>query len=167
MKRSKGLIWFFLFVVVAVGCDKSTVTLNSEEQLEYDINLIDEYLAANGITNAVKLENGMRYVMSVMGTGPTPTKDNCFTVNYTGRFLDAEEAFDSGTGWTRPLKSPIAGWQIMLKLMPVGSKVTVWIPSQLAYGVDGYISIPPNTVLMFDLELLAISSYHAAGNYCY
>lgn len=163
----KKLIWLSLFVVVAIGCNKTSVTLTAEEQLVRDIEIIDAYLADNGIKNAISLENGMRYVMSVTGNGPTPTKDNCFIVNYTGKFLDSDEAFDSGTAYTKPLKSPIPGWQIMLKLMPVGSKVTVWIPSELAYGPQGYLGIPRNTVLMFDIELTGVKSYNAAGNYCY
>jgi FKBP-type peptidyl-prolyl cis-trans isomerase len=165
----KRITWFFLLIVFAVACNKTTVTLTAEEQLIYDVNLIDEYLAQNGI-NAIKLENGIRYFLEVTGTGPTPTKDNCFTVKYRGIVLHEEEAFgDSGDGtYSNPVKSQIPGFQIMLKLMPVGSKGTVFIPSVLGYGVNGnpQAGIPSNAVLKFDLELLAIHPYNALGNYC-
>lgn len=168
MKSVKSLIWFVGLMVVAAGCNKTAVTLTAEEQLARDIELIDQYVAEKGLT-VVRLENGLRYVMTFTGDGPTPTKDNCFTMKYVGRVLNAEEEFDSSgeAGYKAPLKSQISGIQIMLKLMPVGSKATVFMPSALGYATTPRTGIPANSVLHFDLELLSITSYNAAGNYCY
>ena len=46
----------------------------------------------------------------------------------------------------------------MLKLMRVGEKVTAWVPSELAYGPNGNRTIPGNSVLKFEIELLDVIS---------
>ena len=50
----------------------------------------------------------------------------------------------------------IAGWTEALRLMGVGSKWRLYVPSELAYGAQGVGSIPPHSVLVFDVELLAV-----------
>jgi FKBP-type peptidyl-prolyl cis-trans isomerase len=174
-------IVFFLFLVIAVSCSKTTPTpLTAAEQLQYDINLIDQYLADNHI-DAIPLESGIRYVIHEQGTGAAPTKDNCVRFNYSGWGLlntivfDETTAFDSNTsnGLKSPLKSLIGGMQIGMKLMPVGTKATIYIPSALGYGASGsqnalgeYV-VKPNECLRFDLQILQLYQYTATGNYCY
>jgi len=177
----RRLFAFFLFLVIAVSCSKTTpLPLTAAEQLQYDINLIDQYLADNHI-EAMKLDNGLRYVIHQQGSGPAPTKDNCIRFNYTGWSLlatttfDQSTAFDSNTtgGLKSPLKGLIGGMQIGLKLMPVGTIATIYIPSGLGYGTSGtrdnlgnYV-IKPNECLRFDLEVLQLYQYNALANYCY
>jgi FKBP-type peptidyl-prolyl cis-trans isomerase len=73
--------------------------------------------------------------------------------------LDGNE-FDStierGEPITFPVMGVIRGWGEALQIMPVGSKYTLWIPSDLAYGEYGNQGIPPNSVLEFEVELLGI-----------
>jgi FKBP-type peptidyl-prolyl cis-trans isomerase FkpA len=167
----KRLVWSLVFGVVAIGCNKSTVPLTAEQQLEYDVNIIDGYLAENSI-DAMKLESGVRYTISELGTGPAPTKDHCVTIRYTGWVLYDTEAFDSNTttGFKRPLKGLITGMQIGLKLMPLGSKGTLYIPSGLGYGPNPdpvtAQKIPKNAILKFDIEVAELSEYNALGGYC-
>lgn len=162
---------WLMIVGVAVSCDDPEVPLTEEEQLAIDLALIDEYLGKNNI-QAESHFSGLRYVIHTMGTGPKPTKDNCLTVSYVGRILGNEEPFDSSDRYKAPLKnyssigSHIAGWQIGFKLLPVGSKATFYVPSKLAYGATGSTAIPANSILVFDVELIAISAYNAAGDYC-
>jgi FKBP-type peptidyl-prolyl cis-trans isomerase len=161
-------MWLLLFGVVAVGCSKSSVTLTADEQLVYDVNLIDQYIADNSISNAIKLESGLRYSVTQMGTGATATKDNCVTFTYAVYIMPNAEALQTNTtGYKAPLKSQILGMQLALKLLPVGSKATVLIPSGLAYGTGGAKDVPRNSNLRYDLEVLALSNYNALGNYCY
>jgi FKBP-type peptidyl-prolyl cis-trans isomerase FkpA len=164
----KKLGWFLLFVAIAVACKETVVTLTVDEQFAYDVNDIDEYLAEKNI-NAIKLENGIRYIISETGSGPMPTKDNCFRIKYRGSLLRETALFDgdSTDGYKAPLKTQIVGMQIMLKLMPVGSKGTVFIPSKLAYGSAGQPPIPRNANLKFDIELMQIYDFNSQGNYCY
>lgn len=165
----KRLTWYFLFLAIAVGCNKApSLILTQEEQLVYDVQLIDEYLAQHHL-DAIKLENGIRYNITETGTGPTPTKDNCFRMRYAGFLLNETVPFgaDSTDGYKAPLKSQIIGVQILLKLMSAGSKGTVYIPSDFGYGPGGSPpTIPQNAVLRFDVELMNIYSYNALGNYC-
>jgi FKBP-type peptidyl-prolyl cis-trans isomerase FklB len=68
--------------------------------------------------------------------------------------------FDSSYRRNQPFSAPITslikGWQEVLPMMPVGSKWTMWAPSDLAYGDRGTGGIPGGAVLNFDIELLEI-----------
>ena len=79
------------------------------------------------------------------------------TVNYRGTFLDGTE-FDSSAKSGHPAEFQanhvIPGWTEALTNMPVGSKWQLFIPSDLAYGERGNRGIPPNSTLIFEVELL-------------
>ena len=81
------------------------------------------------------------------------------TVHYTGWLTDGS-MFDSsvarGQPSSFPLNGVIAGWTEGLQLMVVGEKRRFWIPGDLAYGSRGRPGIPPNALLVFDVELLGI-----------
>ena len=159
------------FVFILVACNSSsTPVLTADEQLAYDIGIIDKYLTENRI-DAVKLDSGIRYTIEQTGTGPFPTKDNCIRIKYSAYILYEVEAFNTNTttGYKAPLKGLISGVQIMLKLMQVGGKATVYIPSGLAYKTQRQPTspVPPNTILKYELELVEIGQYNALGSYCY
>jgi FKBP-type peptidyl-prolyl cis-trans isomerase len=165
----KRFTWFLLLVVIAVGCNETAVTLTADEQLVYDVNIIDQYLAENSV-NAVKHESGIRYVITETGTGPTPTKDNCVKYHYAVSFLYEPEAFQRSRSeaFKIPMKNQITGMQIGLKQFPVGSKGSIYIPSGLAYGPNpGVSAMPRNAILRYDIEVLSVSAYNALGDYCY
>lgn len=173
MKRLIGFNLMIVVLVLAIGCSKTSVTLTADEQLAYDVAAIDDYLATNHI-NAIKLESGIRYAVTEQGNGPLPTKDNCVTFAYTLYVVpDTEMKQENTTGYTAALKSQIIGMQIVLKLLPTGSKATILIPSALAYGPSGRPSsdaasnIPRNAILRFDIQLISLKNYNALGNYCY
>src|SRR5690606_41186537 len=73
---------------------------------------------------------------------------------------DLGTVFDSSYQRGQPAEFPvggvIAGWTEALQLMGVGSKWRLYVPSELAYGAQGVGSIPPHSVLVFDVELLAV-----------
>jgi FKBP-type peptidyl-prolyl cis-trans isomerase FkpA len=167
----RRLIGFVVFIAIAVSCNKeATVALTTEEQLAYDVNIIDTYLAENKI-DAIKLESGVRYRINEAGTGPVPTKDNCVRYRYTVTLLYETDPFNSNTtdwGIKSPLKQLVTGMQIAMKNFPVGTKATVFLPSGLAYGTrpnsDG--TIPANAILRFEIEMLALTAYNSLGDYC-
>jgi FKBP-type peptidyl-prolyl cis-trans isomerase 2 len=75
--------------------------------------------------------------------------------------MDGKE-FDSSYSRGKPasfnVTGVIRGWTEALQLMPVGSKWELFIPSDLAYGKNGNRNIPPNSTLVFEVELLGIES---------
>ncbi len=113
-----------------------------------------------GITTTA---SGLQYEVITLGTGPLPTADDIVKVEYEGSFLDGK-VFDSsamhGEPAVFPLGQVIDGWVEGIQLMPVGSKYKFYIPSALGYGDQGAGGglIPPNSTLVFVVELLAIEA---------
>ena len=103
--------------------------------------------------------SGLQYKIIKDGTGASPKATDSVTVHYAGRLLDGTE-FDSsikrGEPATFGVGQVIKGWTEALQLMKVGSKWEVYIPSELAYGAPGRPGIPPNALLIFEVELLGI-----------
>ena len=112
--------------------------------------------AASGITTA----SGMVYTAVREGTGPSPAATDQVKVNYRGTFLDGRE-FDSSYARkapaTFPLNRVIPCWTEGVQRMKVGGKAQLLCPPAIAYGERGAGgTIPPNTTLRFEVELLEI-----------
>lgn len=120
-----------------------------------------EHLAKNKKVSGVKeTESGLQYKVITAGKGKTPEKTDRVKVHYRGTTLDGQE-FDSSYKRNQPaefaLNQVIPGWTEGLQLMTVGSKYELTIPAELAYGERGQgPKIPPNSVLVFEVELLDI-----------
>ncbi len=109
----------------------------------------------------VVLPSGLQYEILQAGTGATPGAGSRVTVHYEGRLTNGN-VFDSSYKRNQPatfgVNQVIRGWTEALQLMPVDSKWRLYIPSDLGYGERGAgASIPPNAVLIFDVELLGIA----------
>ncbi len=102
-----------------------------------------------------------------VGTGAAAANGKSLTVNYTGWFYDGSKSdlkglqFDSSVGrtpftFTLGAGGVIAGWEQGLPGMLAGGVRRLVIPPSLAYGATRYLSIPPNSTLVFDIELLAV-----------
>ncbi len=141
------------------------------EQLSIDLGIIDNYLKEKGIT-AQTTESGLRYVMVKAGSGENAISGQSASINYAGYLLSGK-LFDSNIEAVarktntftegRPYEpydvvvdasQVIQGWHEAIKLMKKGSKMTVYIPSTLAYGNRKRSEdIPENTILSFEMEL--------------
>ena len=122
----------------------------------------EAFLATNKNNPAVvTLPDGLQYKVLADGTGATPTNTDTVTVNYRGTLLDGTE-FDSSFKRGQPQKFPVTGvipgWTEALLKMKAGSKWQLFIPSELAYGERGRPGIPPNSVLIFEVDLLSMES---------
>lgn len=128
----------------------------------------DAFLAENKKKEGVQTTpSGLQYKVITKGTGPKPTTNDTVKTHYRGTLIDGTE-FDSsykkGEPITFPVTGVIKGWTEALLMMPVGSKWQLFIPSDLAYGPGGRPGIPPNSTLLFDIELLGIEpKTEAAG----
>ena len=105
--------------------------------------------------------DGLQYWDIKVGTGDTAVSGKNVTVNYTG-WLTTGKKFDSSVG-KKPFQFPlgagkvIKGWDEGVVGMKVGGKRQLKIPPELAYGASGAPgAIPPNSTLIFDVELISV-----------
>lgn len=121
-----------------------------------------DFLEANKLKPGITtLASGLQYEVIKEGSGAKPTATDKVTCHYHGTLIDGT-VFDSsvhrGQPATFPLNMVIKGWTEGLQLMPAGSKWRFFIPPHLAYG-DRQVSaqIGPNSTLIFEVELIAVS----------
>jgi len=118
------------------------------------------FLAENAKKAGVKTTaTGLQYEVITEGKGAKPLATSTVKVHYEGKLIDGK-VFDSsiqrGEPISFPLNGVIPGWTEGVQLMSVGSKYRFTIPSKLAYGEQGAGPIPPNSVLVFEVELLDV-----------
>ena len=108
---------------------------------------------------AIRTASGLVSIETVTGTGATPAAMDTVTVHYHGTFTDGS-VFDSSVERGEPasfaLNQVIPCWTEGLQLMQVGGKSRIVCPSDIAYGDQGRPGIPPASVLVFEIDLLAI-----------
>jgi peptidylprolyl isomerase len=112
-------------------------------------------------TDPITTDSGLRYQDLVEGSGPEPQAGQRLTVHYTLYFTDGtryQSSLDAGQPFTFVLGAGqvIRGWDEGLATMKAGGKRLMYLPSNLAYGSRGQGQIPPDTDLIFEVELLAI-----------
>lgn len=121
----------------------------------------DTFRAGNAKKAGVKTTaSGLQYEVLKAGSGPKPTAEQTVRVHYTGKLVDGT-VFDSSEQRGEPAEFPvnrvIQGWVEALQLMPTGSRWRLVIPPAIAYGERGAPpDIPPNSTLVFEVELLGI-----------
>lgn len=123
---------------------------------QQDDKAIRDYLADNNLT-AIAHESGMYYRIIAEGAGNSPTTSSTVEVRYKGMLLNGT-VFDQTEGDDTAeldLGTLIAGWRQALPLLKQGGKGVFYLPSALGYGTSGSRAIPPNSVLIFEIELLS------------
>ncbi len=109
-----------------------------------------------------KTESGILYRIDREGSEVMATEDtDVVLVNYEGKTSDGEvfdSSYERGEPISFPLNRVIKGWTEGMKLVGVGGQITLWIPSELAYGERGAgANIGPNQALEFKVELLEVN----------
>ncbi|MHC4560669.1 MAG: FKBP-type peptidyl-prolyl cis-trans isomerase [Planctomycetota bacterium] len=135
-------------------------TAKKSEQAVKNLAASKTFLEANKAKEGVKaLPSGLQYKVIKEGAGKIPTTEDKVRTHYRGRLIDGTE-FDSSYKRNQPaefaLKGIIKGWSEALLLMKEGSKWELYIPPNLAYGEKGRPGIPPNSMLIFEIELLEV-----------
>jgi FKBP-type peptidyl-prolyl cis-trans isomerase FkpA len=144
------------------------------EQLGKDTVAIDNYLKEKNIA-ANKTASGLRYVLTKPGKGENVKPGQRVSINYSGYLLNGkyfdtsvekvakeQNLFSEGRPY-QPIElnaaqgQVIQGWDEAMLLMNKGSKMTVWIPSTLAYGPNKRSEdIVENSILVFDMEMVDV-----------
>jgi FKBP-type peptidyl-prolyl cis-trans isomerase FkpA len=118
------------------------------------------YRAANGQRpEVVTLDSGLQVELLAEGDGPEPDAASWVQVHYRGWHIDGREFDNSwrrGEPATIPVERTIPGWREALVAIPVGTRLKLVVPPDLAYGRAGAGRIGPEETLVFELALLAI-----------
>jgi FKBP-type peptidyl-prolyl cis-trans isomerase FkpA len=150
----RKFITFSLLLVIAVSCKKDVVT----DYGPIDKKIIEDYLAAHSLT-AQSTASGLYYIIERPGGSVHPTINSSVTAHYRG-YLTTGEVFDQTYSTGKPadfqLKSVVKGWQEGMQLIGINGKIKLFVPSTLGYGATAQGSIPANSVLIFDVELIDI-----------
>lgn len=122
-----------------------------------------EFAAQDGV---MKTESGLLYQVLTSAEGEQPKETDTVQVHYKGTLIDGtqfDSSYDRGEPATFPLNRVIPGWTEGVQLMPVGSKFKFVIPPELAYGEQDTPTIPANSTLVFEVELLKVDNGDAAA----
>jgi FKBP-type peptidyl-prolyl cis-trans isomerase len=143
-------------IIVLVSCgkkDSGCISVNPDSEKSQLIS----FCTANNISYT-QHSSGLLYQILSQGTGTTPTLTSKIFITYRGTFMNGN-VFDSLTnasssGW--PLSSLIEGMRIGVPIIQKGGHIKLVIPSSLAYGCNGAGTIPPNTPIFFDINLVDV-----------
>jgi FKBP-type peptidyl-prolyl cis-trans isomerase len=155
MNKSPISLLVIFFTAIFIGCNDPE-TFNPVDQLNQEIAAIDSYLAANNLT-AVKHVSGIRVVIDSLGGGLPVSiyTDPKVEVRYKGILFSGGSIFaPEATAKNRELSGYIPGWQVVLPMLPEGTKATAYIPSYYGYGRSQQGPIPPNSTLVFEMEFI-------------
>jgi FKBP-type peptidyl-prolyl cis-trans isomerase len=159
VKDDETMLWVTIKVDNVVSyqqyqSDKENLRQENEQKA------ILAYLESNNI-KANPLPSGLYYIETKAGKGNFPQRGQTCHVHYTGKLLDGT-VFDSSIGRGEPFPfqlgagQVIAGWDEGIALMKKSGKALFVIPSHLAYGEKSMGNIPPNSPLVFEVELMGV-----------
>jgi FKBP-type peptidyl-prolyl cis-trans isomerase len=132
------------------SCEKDKLSGTEEEQIE-------AYIAKNNLVVTEKTTSGLRYIKTMSNaSGTQVTKGKTVNLNYTGKLL-TDKKFDSGNfSFESGMGQVIKGFDEGIAKTKIGEKATLIFPSSLGYGARASGSIPANSPLRFDIEVLSV-----------
>lgn len=149
-------IWLALALLLSAACGNRQTP---EELLAEQRSDIEAYAAREDLDGQFT-EEGLYYVLLDDNdtSSVQPTLSDSVTVAYVGTFLNGEAFAEvpEDEPLTLALSQALEGWRIGLPLLDVGRSAIFLVPSELAYRDTGLGVIPPNTILRYDLRLLAV-----------
>ena len=180
-KEGTGMILYYEFAITDIitkdefDQEKSIYNENLKQQQEEEKEIVANYIKENKI-KATPTDEGLYIIVNKKGKGPNKVEiGRNVAINYTGHLLDGK-IFDSSSETIAkennvydasrkygPIKykvgetSFIPGWEQGVINQPAGSKLTLIIPSWLAYGSKGMGDIPPFSTLVFDIEIVSVN----------
>lgn len=130
------------------------------EMASQNLAQAEEFLAENKNAEGVQTtDSGLQYKIERIGNGVVPNKDSVVRVDYELSLLDGQvmdSSYARGVPAEFPVSGVIPGFAEAVTLMPIGTKMRVWVHPSLGYGEGGTQDIEPNSLLIFDIEILGI-----------
>jgi peptidylprolyl isomerase len=158
------LVLVFQFTMGKPAATAGSLQTDSVAVVSQSTPTTSKSIAMDNSENQVTTASGLKYVEITEGTGETPTKGQTVSVHYTGT-LESGKKFDSSRDRNQAFEFQIGegqvikGWDEGLSTMKVGGRRKLIIPADLGYGARGAGgAIPPNSTLIFDVELLNIKA---------
>lgn len=153
----KSLFFLLLSVALVAGCSQKPSDTSTSSTADPGA----AFLADNGKKpGVVTTASGLQYLVVKSGSGPSPKATDTVKVNYEGKLIDGtifDSSYQRGEPASFPVNQVIPGWTEALQLMKVGDQWQLFIPANLAYGAQSPSpTIPPNSMLIFKVELLGI-----------
>ena len=151
MKNKTVQIFLLLFIV---ACNQDSPNIKQISNLQYFID--------NEIREGIySVEPGLQYLIIQSGDGnsDSPLLEDTITAHFHGTLTDGSVFWSSvemGEPLTVQLSGLIVGCQKIISMMKAGDEWRVFIDPSMAYGDEGRPGIPPNSILIFDIELLDI-----------
>lgn len=145
--------------------EKAQAAFQVSMEIRAELNRQQEalFLEENGRKSGIiTAESGLQYEVLVQGTGRQPLVSDSVRVHYQGALTNGtvfDSSYDRGEPEEFPLQGVIPGFSEGILLMKEGGKNRLYIPSDMAYGSRGIGSIPPNSTLVFEIELLEIVEF--------
>lgn len=155
----KAIVIITIIIIAVLVIQRTTGNKKAAtENTQIGADFMSQNMTKEGV---VTTESGLQYKVLTKGTGEQhPGASDKVKVHYHGTLIDGK-VFDSSVERGQPiefgLSQVIKGWTEGLQLMVVGEKTRLFIPSELGYGNRSAGSIPAGSVLIFDVELLAIN----------
>ena len=143
---------------IKAACICQTLQFQLKEDMghEYAVKMVKEEVSRY---KASLERSHTKYKILKEGKGAIPADTSNVEVNYEGKLIDGtvfDSSLERGKPATFAVNKVIAGWQEVLKMMPVGSEWEIYIPQDKAYGSHETGNIPPFSTLIFKVELLGI-----------
>jgi FKBP-type peptidyl-prolyl cis-trans isomerase len=147
--------------------DRENIRALATSGVDANHHAADKFLAENGKKpGVVTTASGLEYQELRAGNGNSPKAGDSVVVNYRGTLLNGTEfdsSYKSGQPATFQVDRVIPGWTEALQLMKPGAKWKLFIPPRLAYDMRSPPSIPPGSMLLFDVELISVQPASAAS----
>ena len=171
MKTLKIILFTACLMLVIGGYAQNdaakTQEMEQQEAEKIALKNLEEgqkFLAENKTKEGVlETPSGLQYKILTKGNGPIATAVDTVEVNYIGTLIDGtkfDSSYDKGRTATFAVGRVIKGWTEGLQLVPEGSKVMLYIPSELAYGnrQRGPV-IQANSTLIFEIEVIKVKKF--------
>jgi peptidylprolyl isomerase len=162
----KTLIWFVtataaISILILVGCQSSPKKVTPSSPASTNSPSTTSTVAPVVLAGATVTQDGLQYLEETAGTGAAPVAGDLIIMNYIVSLPDGTEIYNTyktkqpaTAVWGR--KELLAGWEEGIGMMKEGGKAKLVLPPELALGSQGSGSIPPNSQLIMEVELLSV-----------